>query len=116
MCWPMQLPRATRSWVPGSWCASSAPRGPPRDVRRYPGAALVGAVVFIAVLALSAMPPFGLFRSEFQIVAGGLAHARNAATVALVCLVTLAFLGLTVATARILSGPGPIPRSPTIRC
>lgn len=64
-----------------------------------------GPLFLIAVLALSAMPPFGLFRSEFQIVAGGLAHARNAATTALVCLVTLAFLGLTVATTRILFQP-----------
>jgi hydrogenase-4 component F len=66
-----------------------------------------GPLFLIAVLALSAMPPFGLFRSEFLIVAGGLAHARNAATAALVCLVTLAFLGLTVATTRILFRPTP---------
>ncbi|QLL05343.1 proton-conducting transporter membrane subunit [Mycobacterium vicinigordonae] len=61
-----------------------------------------GPLFLIAVLALSAMPPFGLFRSEFQIVSGGFAHPRNAAAAALVCLVTLAFLGLTLATTRIL--------------
>lgn len=66
-----------------------------------------GPLFLIAVLALSAMPPFGLFRSEFQIVAGGLAQDRNAATAALVCLVTLAFLGLTIATTRILFEPRP---------
>jgi len=66
-----------------------------------------GPLFLIAVLALSAMPPFGLFRSEFQIVAGGLAHARNAATAVLVCLVTVAFLGLSVATTRILFRPRP---------
>ncbi|HUO40810.1 MAG TPA: proton-conducting transporter membrane subunit [Mycobacterium sp.] len=66
-----------------------------------------GPLFLIAVLALSAMPPFGLFRSEFQIVAGGFAHARNAATAVLVCLVTLAFLGLTLATTRILFRPVP---------
>jgi hydrogenase-4 component F len=64
-----------------------------------------GPLFLIAVLALSAMPPFGLFRSEFQIIAGGLQHSRNAATAALVALVTLAFLGLTVATTRILFRP-----------
>ncbi len=30
-----------------------------------------GPLFLLAVLALSAMPPFGIFRSEFQIVAGG---------------------------------------------
>jgi hydrogenase-4 component F len=64
-----------------------------------------GPLFLIAVLALSAMPPFGLFRSEFQIVSGGFAHARNTATVALVVLVNLAFLGLTLATTRILFRP-----------
>ncbi|MEB4211214.1 proton-conducting transporter membrane subunit [Mycobacterium sp. 94-17] len=64
-----------------------------------------GPLFLVAVLALSAMPPFGLFRSEFQIVAGGFAHPRNVAAAALVCLVTLAFLGLTLATTRILFRP-----------
>ena len=64
-----------------------------------------GPLFLIAVLALSAMPPFGLFRSEFQIVAGGFAHGRNVLTSVLVCLVTLAFLGLSLATTRILFRP-----------
>ena len=64
-----------------------------------------GPLFLAAVLALSAMPPFGLFRSEFQIVSGGFAHARNAAVVALVLLVNLAFLGLSLATTRILFRP-----------
>lgn len=62
----------------------------------------------MAVLALAAMPPFGLFRSEFQIIAGGLSDHRNAATAALVCLVTVAFAGLTAATTWMLF----IPSSP----
>jgi hydrogenase-4 component F len=66
-----------------------------------------GPLFLTAVLALSAMPPFGLFRSEFQIVAGGFAHARNTAAAALVVLVNVAFLGLTVATTRILFRPDP---------
>lgn len=61
----------------------------------------------LAILALAAMPPFGLFRSEFQIVAGGLAAAHSALTVVLVVLVTVAFLGLSVATTRMLFAPGP---------
>jgi hydrogenase-4 component F len=59
----------------------------------------------LAVLALGAMPPFGLFRSELQIVAGGLTDHRNAAAVVLVCLVTVAFTGLTAATTWMLFAP-----------
>ena len=61
------------------------------------------------------MPPFGLFRSEFQIVSDGFAHPRNAAAAALVCLVTLAFLGLTLATTRILFRPNPVDPAPPTR-
>ena len=59
----------------------------------------------MTVFALAAMPPFGLFRSEFQIIAGGLTDHRNAAAVALVCLVTVAFAGLTAATTWMLFAP-----------
>jgi hydrogenase-4 component F len=71
-----------------------------------------GPLFLISVLALSAMPPFGLFRSEFEIVAGGLDRARYAGAAILVVLVTLAFLGLGLAATRILSGPAPAPPSP----
>ncbi len=64
-----------------------------------------GPLFLAAVLALSAMPPFGIFRSEFEIVTGGLAASRNAAAVALVVLVTVAFLGLSVAANRMLLTP-----------
>jgi hydrogenase-4 component F len=66
-----------------------------------------GPLFLLAIFALSAMPPFGIFRSEYQIVAGGLADRRNTAAVLLVVLVTLAFLGLTTATTRILFQPDP---------
>src|SRR5699024_10540470 len=66
-----------------------------------------GPLLLVAVLALSAMPPFALFRSEFQIVSGGFAQTRNAAAAGLVILVNLAFLGLTLATTRILFRPEP---------
>ncbi|PZS17088.1 MAG: hypothetical protein DLM60_14350 [Pseudonocardiales bacterium] len=65
----------------------------------------------LAILALSALPPFGLFRSEFMIVAGGLRSSHFAPAAAMVALVTLAFLGLSMATTRMLfvpqkDGPG----------
>lgn len=61
-----------------------------------------GPLLLTTVLALSALPPFGLFRSEFQIVAGGVSGARTSAAAALVVLVTVAFLGLSLATTRML--------------
>jgi len=66
-----------------------------------------GPLFLVAILALSAMPPFGIFRSEFEIVAGGLGYSRNTGAVVLVVLVTLAFLGLGLSTTRILFEPGP---------
>jgi hydrogenase-4 component F len=67
-----------------------------------------GPLFLAAILALCAMPPFGIFRSEFEIVAGGLATSHNAPTVILVILVTVAFLGLALAANRmLLSRPRP---------
>jgi len=65
-----------------------------------------GPLFVLAVLALGGMPPFGLFRSEFQIVTGGLAGDRFALTATLVVLVTLAFFGLTLFSTRIMVSPG----------
>ena len=53
-----------------------------------------GSMFLLAVLALSALPPFGIFRSEFLIVSGGLSGGQDAAAAILVVLVTIAFLGL----------------------
>ena len=61
-----------------------------------------GPLFLLAVLALSAMPPFGIFRSEFQIVAGGFSSHGYAPAAILVILVTVAFFGLTAATTGIL--------------
>jgi hydrogenase-4 component F len=66
-----------------------------------------GPLFLLAVFALSALPPFGLFRSEFEIVAGGLGAGRYAGAVVLVLLVTIAFLGLATAATRILLRPPP---------
>ena len=64
----------------------------------------------LAVLALSAFPPFGLFRSEFQIVAGGMAASEHALAAVLVVLVTVAFLGLSLVTTRMVFLPRRHPR------
>jgi hydrogenase-4 component F len=56
----------------------------------------------LAIFALSAIPPFGIFRSEFEIVAGGLSDRHHAGAGILVVLVTLAFVGLAFSTTRML--------------
>ena len=66
-----------------------------------------GPLFLAAILALGAMPPFGIFRSEFEIVAGGLAASRNVGAVILVVGVTVAFFGLSLATNRMLLSPRP---------
>ncbi len=64
-----------------------------------------GPLFGIAVLALCAMPPFGIFRSEFEIVEGGFSASANAPAAVLIVLVTVAFLGLSVAANRMLLMP-----------
>jgi hydrogenase-4 component F len=64
-----------------------------------------GPLLLASVLALCAMPPFGIFRSEFLIVTGGFASTDGAAAAVLVVLVSLAFLGLAATTNRMLLGP-----------
>ena len=77
-----------------------------------------GPLFLAAILALSAMPPFGIFRSEFEIVAGGLSASRDTAAAILVVLVTVAFLGLSATTNKILltprREPGPARGEPSI--
>jgi hydrogenase-4 component F len=64
-----------------------------------------GTMLVLAVLALSALPPFGIFRSEFMIVAGGLSSSRDAVAAVLVVLITLAFLGLSWFTTQTMLSP-----------
>jgi len=66
-----------------------------------------GPLFLLAVFALSALPPFGIFRSEFQIVAGGLGSGSYAAAAVLVVLVTIAFFGLGAAATSMLLTPSP---------
>ena len=64
-----------------------------------------GPLFLLAVLALGAMPPFGIFRSEFEIVAGGFASASDTAAAILIVGVTVAFFGLAATTSRMLLLP-----------
>lgn len=66
-----------------------------------------GPMLMLAVLGLSAMPPFGLFRSEFLIVAGGLSDPMDGVAAVLVVLVTVAFLGLSWFGTQAMATPTP---------
>jgi hydrogenase-4 component F len=66
-----------------------------------------GPLFLLAVFALSALPPSGIFRSEFEIVAGGLSSGSDTAAAVLVILVTVAFFGLTTSVTSMLLTPGP---------
>jgi hydrogenase-4 component F len=70
-----------------------------------------GPLFLLAVFALGAMPPFGLFRSEFEIVAGGLRSGSYVAAAILIIAVTTAFLGLAGSVTRMLMLPPPRPRA-----
>jgi hydrogenase-4 component F len=72
-----------------------------------------GPLFLTAVFALSAMPPSGVFRSEFQIVYGGLNSGHYAAAAVLVTAVTVVFFGLTASATRMLFTPAPAPRALT---
>ena len=68
-----------------------------------------GPMLIAAVLALSAMPPFGIFRSEFLIVSGGLSNSRDTFAALLIILVTVAFFGLSWFTTQTMLSPDPAP-------
>ena len=66
-----------------------------------------GPMLVLAVLALCALPPFGIFRSEFLIVSGGLSDPSDAVAAVLVVLVTMATLGLTWFAGQTMLGTAP---------
>jgi hydrogenase-4 component F len=66
-----------------------------------------GPMLLLAVLALAAMPPFGIFRSEFLIVEGGLQNRATALSAVLVVFVTCASLGLSWAASQTMLTPTP---------
>jgi len=71
-----------------------------------------GPLFLLAVFALGAMPPFGLFRSEFEIVAGGLRSGNYVAAALLIVAVSAAFFGLSASVTRMLMLP--LPRQRTL--
>jgi hydrogenase-4 component F len=74
-----------------------------------------GPLFLLAVFALSALPPFGLFRSEFEIVSGGIDSRGYPAAAVLVILVTIAFFGLVTSATSVLLSPVPVEEPPVER-
>jgi hydrogenase-4 component F len=74
-----------------------------------------GPLFLLAVFALSALPPSGLFRSEFEIVDGGLSSGSYAAAAVLVILVTVAFFGLATSATSVLLTPVPAGEAPVAK-
>ena len=66
-----------------------------------------GPLFLLAVFALSALPPSGIFRSEFQIISGGLGSGSYAAAAILIILATVAFFGLSASATGMLFTPPP---------
>lgn len=66
-----------------------------------------GPMLVLAILGLSAAPPFGIFRSEFLIVYGGLSDPNDAAVAVLIVLVTVAFFGLSWYGTQTMLSPTP---------
>ncbi len=66
-----------------------------------------GPMLVLAILGLSAAPPFGIFRSEFLIVYGGLSDPQDVAVAILVAGVTMAFFGLSWYGTQAMVTPAP---------
>jgi hydrogenase-4 component F len=84
-----------------------------KDLRRLRGGVTAlpatGTMFILAVLGLAGLPPFGIFRSEFLIVAGGLQSKgpQDAVVAVLLVLVILATLGLTWFSTETMLTPAP---------
>jgi hydrogenase-4 component F len=82
-----------------------------KEIDRVRGAATAlpwsGPMLLGAALALAGLPLSGVFRSEFQIVIGGMAAPEYAATAALLVLVNVAFLGLVWHVGRMVLSSAP---------
>ncbi|HUA45623.1 MAG TPA: proton-conducting transporter membrane subunit [Solirubrobacteraceae bacterium] len=57
-------------------------------------APFTGAMVLLGALAITGVPPFGLFRSELLIVTGGFSQSKYALAGLLIVLVNVAFVGV----------------------
>jgi hydrogenase-4 component F len=71
-----------------------------------------GPMFLAAALALSGLPPSGVFRSEFAIVCGGFAQAQYVGVTVLLVFVNVAFFGIIWHTGNMVLGAGTAPPPP----
>jgi hydrogenase-4 component F len=80
-----------------------------KEVEQVAGAATVlpwtGPMFMAAALALSGLPLSGVFRSEFQIVAGGFARPQYVGVAMLIVFVNVAFFGIVGHAGRMVLSP-----------
>jgi hydrogenase-4 component F len=69
-------------------------------------APFTGVMVLLGALAISGVPPFGLFRSELLIVTGGFSRSSFALAGLLVLFANVAFVGLYQTFHRMVVSPG----------
>jgi len=69
-------------------------------------APFTGVMVLLGALAITGVPPFGIFRSELLIVTGGFSHSRYALAGLLVVFANVAFVGVYQVFHRMVLSPG----------
>jgi hydrogenase-4 component F len=69
---------------------------------------ITGPLLLATVLALGGLPPFGMFRSEILMVAGGFGTGRYAAAAIFLVFVNLLFLGLVFHFTRMIFRAAPL--------
>jgi hydrogenase-4 component F len=69
-------------------------------------APFTGAMVLLGALAITGVPPFGIFRSELLIVTGGFSQSKFALAGLLVVLANVAFVGVYQLFHRMVISPG----------
>jgi len=69
-------------------------------------APFTGVMVLLGALAITGIPPFGIFRSELLIVTGGFSHSKYALAGLLVVFANVAFVGVYQLFHRMVISPG----------
>jgi hydrogenase-4 component F len=90
-----------------------------REVDRVRGvirlAPFTGVMVLLGALAITGVPPFGIFRSELLIVTGGFSHSSFALAGLLVLFANVAFVGLYQTFHRMILSPSETPNDQPAR-
>jgi hydrogenase-4 component F len=82
-------------------------------LRAYP---LAGGLFLMSALAVTGMPPFSLFQSEFLILSGGLSGGHEAASALLIAGLVTIFAGFLRHASRMNLGTPPSGLPPAQRC